>query len=110
MAIRTDGTTTTATTRVDALPSQDSNNVGLFVTASLIGYKEPSRDMVTRIHEALRASQTTIPPQLLQDLITIKLLAPNASKDVMICAIPSAMEMIATLKDILVRSYSKHGQ
>ena len=86
-------------------PSQDSNNVGLFVTTSLIGYKEPSRAIVERIHEALRVTQTAIPPQLLKDLIIIKLLAPAASKDVMIYTIPDAVAMIAQLNDTLVRRY-----
>lgn len=95
-----------ATVTIPMTPhSQDSNDVRLFVTTSLIGYMEPARAIVKRIHEALRVSQTAIPPQLLKDLITIKLLAPTASKDVIICAIPEAMAIIAELKDVLVRRY-----
>ena len=86
-------------------PNQDSNAVGLFVTTSLIGYVEHSHDVAQRIREALSISQTSIPPQLLHDLITIKLLAPGVSKDIRICMIPEAMAIIATLKDVLVRRY-----
>ena len=86
-------------------PSQDSNNVGLFVTTSLIGYVEPSIAVVKRIHDKLRASQATVPHQLLKDLITIKLLAPTASNDIIICTIPDAVAMIAALNDALVRRY-----
>ena len=86
-------------------PSQDSNNVGLFVTTSLIGYVEPSIAVVKRIHDKLRMSQATVPQQLLKDLIIIKLLAPEASNDVMICTIPDAVAMIDELKEILVNGY-----
>lgn len=87
-------------------PSQDSNDVGLFVTTSLIGYIEPPLSVIAEIERIVRKLQsTTIPRGFLNDMIMLKLLAPTVSQDLMIYNIPEVAAIIAKLKDVLVVNY-----
>ena len=84
---------------------QDPNDVGTFISPIVIGYSEPDMATIVHIQAAIQDLYKAPSRQLLQELITIKLLAPSESRRLRICAIPEAIEIITQLKQSLVRRY-----
>lgn len=81
-------------------------DVGTFVTTSVLGYVESSLEEAIKIEQMVKAlNSSNIPSQFLKDLFTIKLLAPDASRELKICNIGAVTTIIGQLKESLVRSY-----
>lgn len=90
------------------VPPEDSNSndVGIFVTQQAIGYVEYEGEEVQKIEELVKEFLKAAPSkEMLKDLLTIKLLMPEASRDLRIYTLPQAVGMIKKIKEIAVRGY-----
>lgn len=95
--------TTSQTTPVDA--PESPMHPGIFITTTPIAYLEPPAATIQAIQAQLKSLTVVIPQSLLRDLLTIKLLAPEESKDLVVYNIPMAAEFITKLKNDLVMKY-----
>ena len=87
-------------------PTETNNTVGTFVSDVPIGYVEPSREVVAGMRSVIhQVTFHTVPRQLLKDLLTIKLLAPEESKELIVYNIPQAIGFISEISELLVRRY-----
>ena len=91
--------------------TRDTNDIGIFVSTAPIGYVEPPLVRVRAIEAALRAvGAKEISQSFLRDLLTIKLIAPEASKRVVIYSGGMAAELIASIRQALVDQYHQEAQ
>ena len=87
-------------------PAGDPNDIGLFISTVATGYVEPAIDKVRAIETAIHSLiLPNVSRQILKDLMTIKLLAPEESKDLVICNIPQVAAFIHQIRTVLVRRY-----
>ena len=81
-------------------------NVGTFVTTSVLGYVEPSLEEAIKIEQMVRAlNSSSVSPDFLNGLFMIKLLAPDAARELKIYNIDAVVAIVGRLKGSLVRSY-----
>ena len=85
--------------------TQDTNDIGTFISPIVVGYSEPDVATIVRIQAAVQAMYTAPSRQLLKDLVTIKLLIPNKCRRLQICNIPEAVAIIVQLRQSLVQQY-----
>ena len=85
--------------------TQDPNDIGTFISPIVVGYSEPDMATIVGIQAAAQALSTAPSQQLLRNLLTIKLLVPNESRRLQVCAIPEAMAIITQLNQRLVQQY-----
>lgn len=89
----------------------DINDVGTFVTKVAIGYVLPPEEAVGRILHALQRMAPQPSQRMLRDLLTIKLLVPRESAEVVIYGIPEVAHYIHQTREALVqRYYDREGQ
>src|SRR3990167_2900382 len=91
-------------------PPPESPVVGTFVSCASAGYLEPAEDVVRRLNDYLKTLSKGTSPTFLKALLTIKLLAPEESEDLVICNVPMAVDFISMLRDKLVMHYYHVGQ
>jgi hypothetical protein len=96
----------------DVTPTSDPipRDLGIFVSTSPVGFLEPCPDTVQQIRAYLTTVSKTIPRQMLNDLLVIKLLAPEASRDLVIYNLPMATAFLGQLRQQLVMAYYQEGE
>jgi len=87
----------------------NTNDVGLFVSTTPIGYLEPNAEVAKRILSHVQALTKEVSRHFLQDLLTIKMLVPEESKDLVIYNVPMAVDFIGRLREQLVMKYYQEG-
>ena len=99
--------TTTATTATPPTPERDTNDVGIFTSTSAIGFVEPSVTTIGKIEAKLKEMFVKTPPakDFLKALMTIKMLAPQESRDLIIYNLPQAVAIIKQLEQKLLHTY-----
>ena len=84
-------------------------DIGTFVTCQPVGYLEPPADVVKKVHAHLKTLTDAIPAQMLRDLLVLKLLVPEESRDLVIYNLPMAAEFLGRLRHQLVLKYYQEG-
>lgn len=86
-------------------PKRDFNDVGTFVSSVAVGFVlATERDMV-QINQALRANGSKLTKTFLDNLLTIKLLAPDESRDLMIQPTSQIQSFVSSLRQGLLLKY-----
>lgn len=85
--------------------AEDFNNVGTFVTSAAIGFVQANPADMVALNAALKANGSKLTKRFLDNLLTIKLLAPTESQDLMIQPTPQIEQFVASLRSNLVLKY-----
>ncbi len=79
---------------------------GIFISDTIYGYMEPPAQQVMELERALRGQMGgDLPRQMVKDLLTIKMLAPEDSRELRIYNIPEAITLIGQVAQALVMRY-----
>ena len=98
----------TPRTATPPTPATDANNPGIFISTTALGYVQAPAGVIAQINASLRALPA-IPRQVLEQLLTIKLLAPQESRELVIYNVPEAVKMINEVRAALSRRYYEQG-
>ena len=90
-------------------PEPTSREVGTFVSTIPVGYLEPSSEAAQQIRAHLTTLTAAIPRTMLKDLLVLKLLAPDASQDLVVYNLPMAAQFLSQLRQQLVLMYYQEG-
>lgn len=104
MATTTNLTTTDPTPTPEAAPTE----TGTFISNLVYGYTLPSEQEIRAITSAVRRlsqQTTTLHPVILRHLLTIKLLAPEESRDLRIYHLAEVEQFLKRLASQLVQRY-----
>ena len=99
---------TTTTTPEEPQPAPDLNNVGIFVTSLPFGYVEPSAAVLAQIQTRLLGRATPPTREFLQDLLTLKVLMPQESRELRIYTLPEAITIVRKMRQVAIRHYHQH--
>ena len=87
-------------------PEQNPNDVGTFVSGTAIGFVMASPTEVAAITRQMKlGSATNMSRKFIDDLLAIKLLAPQESAALLIQPVPMIMTFVSSLRHELVMSY-----
>lgn len=88
-------------------PQSNSNDVGVFIDNKPYGYVSASPATIKRVLSHFKDAMRVAPnKQTLQDLLTIKMLAPEESKELKIYNISQAIAYISDIREALVTNYT----
>lgn len=87
-------------------PQAEPFDPGTFVSTIPVGYVNADPAERRRIDEMMRAlPQTEISRPFLHNLLMIKTLAPEQSRDLLVLPVPMVVDFVKTLKEKLVATY-----
>ena len=87
-------------------PEQNPNDVGTFVSGTAIGFVMASPTEVAAITRQMKSGSVgNLNRKFIDDLLAIKLLAPQESASLLIQPVPMIMNFVSSLRHELVMSY-----